>query len=260
MSLPIIYTHYGDTDYLARTLAAASITNPEKRRILIGDSTNRHTAQLYGWEHVDMNICTSILRDDFSRNFKIIKGKFAVTEKGNRNWAKYVIERWFAVHAFIQIEKIDSFWHFDSDVVIAKPLISFEQALDRNGIDYTRQCDGACLNGYVRSPVVDDYCRSIVELFNNDDRLQAFQRRYDESEPHHVLTEMEAFTLFAKESSCKGCHLEAYFPDIWFDDTMRRDDGCDTVRMEFFGPIVKDMVFDGTEFFVTQNNKKELSL
>ena len=51
--IPIIFIHYGNTPYLRSTLKSSQISNPDKKKILIGDKSNKQVAQENGWEHFE---------------------------------------------------------------------------------------------------------------------------------------------------------------------------------------------------------------
>jgi hypothetical protein len=254
---PIIFTHYGDVEYLARSLAAAKLTNPSKRLILIGDAANRQTALGAGWEHVHLDDYASELRREFLSVFRVIKGKAHISPPGDRNWVQYVVERWFILTAFAQAEGIEAFWHFDSDVMVAVPLDPFETILVDQRFDYTKQCGGICLNGFVRTDVAEDYCRYTVQFFRDPARLAEYQKQFDELNPDYALTEMEVFAHYDRQPpSFRGCHLESHFPGWWFDDVLCECDGCDTGRMSGLGPVIKDVRFDGINFTVLRNGQR----
>ena len=254
---PLIFTHYGDSDYLSRTLAAARLTNSRKRFILIGDAANRQTALEAGWEHVHLDDYTSALRSEFLSVFKIVKGSQHISPPGDRNWVQYVLERWFILTAFAQAEGLESFWHFDSDVMIATPLDPFEVILVHEGFDYTKQCSGSCLNGFVRTTVAEDYCRYIVQFFRDEARLAQYQKQFDELNPNYALTEMEVFVHYDQQPpSFRGCHLESHFPGWWFDDVLCECDDCDTVRMAGIAPVIKDVRFHGNHFTVMRKGER----
>lgn len=254
---PIIFTHYGDSAYLSRSLEAARLTNPGKRLVLIGDGANRQTALAAGWEHVALDDYASELRSEFLSVFKVIKGKAHISPPGDRNWVQYVVERWFILTAFAQAEGIEAFWHFDSDVMIAVPLDPFEKALVDDGFDYTKQCGGICLNGFVRTVVAEDYCRFTVRFFRDEARLAKYQKQFDTLNPDYALTEMEVFAHYDRQPpSFRGCHLESHFPGWWFDDVLCQCHGCDTVRMSGLGPVIKDVRFDRTGFSVMRKGER----
>ncbi|MFO1247326.1 MAG: hypothetical protein U1E93_03680 [Alphaproteobacteria bacterium] len=253
---PLIFTHYGDTPYLARSLEAACLTNPDRRKILIGDAANRQTTLAAGWEHVLLDDYSSALGREFLSVFKVIKGKSHVSPPGDRNWVQYVLERWFILSAFVQSQGLEAFWHFDSDVMIATTLEPFEQVLAAEGYDYTKQCSGKCLNGYVTTRVAEDYCRYIIRFFRDEQRLAEYQKEFDEKNPTYALTEMEAFAYYERQPPAfRGCHLACHFPGWLFDDVLRQRHGCDTALMSGLGPLIKDVRFDGTHFTVRRNQE-----
>ena len=51
MTAPILFCHYGNTEYLRYTLRCARLANPDARVILLGDDTNRQVAARSGIEH-----------------------------------------------------------------------------------------------------------------------------------------------------------------------------------------------------------------
>src|SRR5262245_25312256 len=126
MIAPIIFTHYGITDYLAYTLRQATRTNPDKPRILVGDSANHQIALANGWMHTDINSLGSTKRDMFNARFRWVQGKHHVPVKGGKDWLRYVFERFFVIEEFLNRNNVKSFWHFDSDTMILMPLTSFE--------------------------------------------------------------------------------------------------------------------------------------
>jgi hypothetical protein len=244
---PIVFTHYGNSDYLSSTLECAALTNRQARRILIGDSTNRLTATRAGWEHVHMDDVHSPARDEFVKAFRWIQGANHNPMRNGKDWLKYVFERWFVVSRYCADQNIESFWHFDSDVMIVEPLDAFASDLLGRGFDYTKQCNDTCLNGLVSERVLADFCRFLVEIFNDAPFLQQLQREFA-PHPEFAFTEMAAFELFAAKARFRGCHLESAFEGWWFDDCICQDDGFEMARLGWFGKPIKRIRFDGTAF------------
>ena len=54
-NIPVIFCHYGNSEYLKYTLKSFKITNPNKRCILLGDELNRTVALRSGWEHFNFS-------------------------------------------------------------------------------------------------------------------------------------------------------------------------------------------------------------
>lgn len=141
--------------------------------------------------------------------------------------------------------------------MIATPLDPFETILLDEEFDYTKQCGGICLNGFVRTAVAEDYCRYIVRFFRDDTRLAEYQKQFDALNPDYALTEMEVFAHYDRQPPrFRGCHLESHFPGWWFDDVLCQCHGCDTVRMGGLGPVIKDVRFVGAGFTVACEGRK----
>jgi hypothetical protein len=221
---PIIFSHYGNIDYLAKSLLCASITNPAKRKILIGDRSNKYTAIANGWEHVAMDEIGSSLLEEFNRSFVYVRGKYHVINKNDGDWLRFVFKRWYIIQKFCEDNQIERFWHFDSDVMILEDLRLFEPSLVSN-FSYTTQCNAMCLNGMVGLKTLTEFCEFTISLFENKEFIAAQQHEFDTVNPGYAFTEMRAFEKYAASSSCsgKGVHLAAAFKGWWFDDCICQD-------------------------------------
>ncbi len=255
MSETIIYTHFGVSDYLSRTLECASITNPSARRILIGDDQNMGIGYAAGWEFIAADEICSCMRSEFSEVFRRVQGKNFDPIRNQRDWLRYVFERWFIVEEFCVQSKILHFWHFDSDVMILAPLNPFSKILQDDGVTFTRQCNDTCLNGYVQTTVLTAFCQFVIALFCDDAFLYDQQREFDEIHPDYAFSEMRAFKKYC-EVHGGGVHLENYFDGWWFDDCICQDDGFDMVRLRHVNKyLVKDIWFIGDGFYGCKNGK-----
>ena len=90
MPAPLVFTHYGDSDYLGFTLAQAKSSNPDRRCILLGDDLNQETARSAGWEHVAYRELYSSKRDAFNARFFWIQGASHNPVKGGEDWLRFV--------------------------------------------------------------------------------------------------------------------------------------------------------------------------
>jgi hypothetical protein len=251
----IIYTHFGASDYLSRTLECASITNPSARRILIGDDQNRGIGYAAGWEFIAADEIRSCMRREFSEVFRWVQGKNHNPMTNGRDWLRYVFERWFIVQEYCVRSNISYFWHFDSDVMILAPLSPFSKILHDDGVTCTRQCNDTCLNGYVQTTVLTAFCQFVIALFRDDAFLADQQREFDEIHPDYAFSEMRAFKKYC-EVRGGGVHLESYFDGWWFDDCICQDDGFDMVRLRHVNAYrVKDIWFIGDGFYGYKTGK-----
>jgi hypothetical protein len=235
-SSPIIFCHFGFSDYLKFTLFSAKISNPQKNIILIGDDINKFIANELGIIHIDFNIYEkeySILQ--FNRDFKFIAGK----RHGRLDWTKFVFKRWFYVNEYVMKNNIESFWHFDSDNLITSDLSKKEEYFKL--YDNTEQCGGICLNGFISSKrIVSMYIFHILSLFNNQEYLTK-QIEKCSSNPNFAFTEMAAYNHFKKEYNLKTIRLNAIVSDDTFDDCLACDDNMQQSSELYNGYRIKEV-------------------
>lgn len=258
MTTPILFTHYGFSPYLSRTLRCATLTNGEARRILLGDKDNREVARQCGWEHFETAEIVSDLRRDFGAVFRPVRGKKYPLQINRGDYLKYVFERWFIVQKFCKDIGLDEFWHFDSDVMVLEPLESFAMLLRAQGIAYTKQCNDTCLNGFVTGCVVNDFCEYMISLFRDENFLLTQQKELDATSPVQAFTEMKAFDLFSQEATYRGRHLATIAPGWWFDDAICLENGFQMSAPNRYAKAyrkIKHVVFDSEKFLGFRGNE-----
>lgn len=238
--LPVIFTHYGNTSYLCYTLNCLKRTNPRSRLILLGDSCNKKIALRYGWEFFDLSSYSDDLLKRFNSSFAHVKGRDFQHIRNGKDWLKFVFERWFIVNVFIKQEKIERFWHFDSDTIVADDLSIYVPKLI--GYDFTLQCNNTCLNGLIDSAVVNEFCEHICELFEDEIFVAEQQREFDSSYPSYAFSEMRAFDHYQKFSNKRRVHLLNAFDNVVFDDCICQEHGFNMTQLPS-GEIIKDIFF-----------------
>jgi hypothetical protein len=224
---PIIFCHYGNSDYLQYTLRCARISNPKKRIVLLGDYSNRKTAWKCGVEHYffqEFDFGERI--KTFHRVYKLVQGERHNHMKGGADWVKFVFIRWFFVSNFIETQKINAFWHFDSDNLLLEDLGTHEYKFMH--YDCTEQCNGKCMNGYVAdSSLVQRYIDKINELFQRENYLETQQREFNEINPAFAFTEMRAYVVFKQEEKIKSFRLNTIIDNTTFDDCICFENGME---------------------------------
>lgn len=212
---PIIFCHYGISNYLYYTLFSAKLSNPKKDVILLGDSLNKKIAVKLGVVHFDF---TQYESEDniskFNNDFKFITGE----NHGRKDWTKFVFKRWFYVNEYLKKNNVDSFWHFDSDNLIVSDLSKKEDYFMR--YDNTEQCGGICINGFISSrSIICMYTNHILNLFNNQEYL-AIQKEKCSSNPNFAFTEMAAYNDFKRQYNLKTVRLNTILSNDTFDDCL----------------------------------------
>lgn len=238
---PIVFCHYGNSNYLEYTLLLAKYYNSGKNIYLLGDRSNQHIAQRSGILHIPFekyDNCASIL--DFKNKFRFIAGK----KHGRGEWTQFVFLRWFYVREFLNENNIDSFWHFDSDNFIAIDLSDKEKYFQ--GFDNTEQCSGICLNGYISSSkIVTSYTNHILDLFCDHDYIKRQMLKCDENETF-AFTEMAAYNDFKKKYQLKTVRLnENKFNDT-FDDCLAMADDMELGNSSYNNHKIK-VIYIGSQ-------------
>lgn len=232
-SIPIIFIHYGDSEYLPYTLKSARIFNPSSRIILLGDKSNQHYTSL-GIEHFFFdNYSNSSEIILFKRVYKFIAGK----NNSNTGWTQFVFQRWFHIFEFIQSQEIERFWTFDSDNLIFTNLQKYQTNLFQ--YDCTEQCNGSCMNGFVSSQeIVKGYLDTINSLFRDAEYLER-QRREFIDYPDFSFTEMRAYDEYRNRNKLNTIRLQKISTEETFDECL-----CQPQGMEFINGK-KKLIFKG---------------
>ncbi len=239
-SLPIIFIHYGDSDYLKYTLRSAKVFNSNSRVILLGDESNEFYTYL-GIEHFyfkDYSNSPEIRL--FEKVYKFIAG----SEHGKTEWTHFVFRRWFHVFEFIQSQEIEQFWTFDSDNLIFVNLEKFSINLTK--YDCTEQCNGSCMNGFVGSQkVVKGYIDTINNLFTDTEYLKKQAKDFI-AHSDYAFTEMRAYDEYRQRGNLNSIRLQTLFDDETFDECL-----CQPQGMEFIDGKKKLFFKNG---FIYQKN------
>lgn len=255
VSCPILFTHYGFSDYLPYTLACAARTNPALPRIFLGDELNRKIANQHGWRHFMVQDYRSQKLEKFQAVFRHIRGRDHGLITNGQDWLRYVFARWYHLEEFVRRQQIPRFWHFDTDTMILEDLQGY---VDRLPYEFTTQCNGTCLNGLIRSEVVSEFNDHTIRLFENPEFLRG-QEEYVGRHPGHSFNEMTSFHEFQKITQRKGVHLMKWSEDEVFDDYLRQDHGFAMHTLPTHdgkGCQVKKILKDPSGFFGFRQAKK----
>jgi hypothetical protein len=231
---PIIFCHYGNSNYLEYTLLLAKYYNSGKKIYLLGDKSNQFIAQRAGIVHIPFekyDNCGSIL--DFKNKYKFIAGN----KHGRSEWTQFVFLRWFYIREFLNDYDIKSFWHFDSDNFIAIDLAEKEKYFQN--FDNTEQCGGICLNGYISSSkIVTLYTNHILDLFCDNDYIKRQMLKCDDNETF-AFTEMAAYNDFKQKYKPTTVRLnDSKFNDT-FDDCLAMSDGMEIGNVNYNNHKIK---------------------
>jgi hypothetical protein len=234
---PILFCHYGNSDYLQYTLSSAKKFNPAKQIILIGDNENLPLSERLGITHIPFN---KFENTEMITLFNSVYRHVAGPEHGKEFWTKFVFLRWFYVWEVVKEFGFEQFWHFDSDNLIISDLIVHENKF--KNYDLTEQCNGICINGFINNAqVIESYLSNIIELFKDESFLSR-QIADFQLYTHYAFTEMRAYAEFKRTHSIKHVRLNTILEDSTFDDCLCESHGY--LTQPFLDKTVKKIQID----------------
>ncbi len=217
---PLIFCHYGDSDYLLFVLKQARISNPKTRVVLLGDESNEGIAIEAGVEH---RLFESYGNTPEIKIFNEVYQHVAGKNHGRKHWTNFVFKRWFYIYSFLKEQGVNEFWHFDSDNMILDDLNTHNYKF--NSYECTEQCESFCMNGYVSGiNVVKGYLNTVNLLFQ-DQKYITEQKENLIDHPTFAFTEMRAYTAYRDQESIKSIRLNTIIDGETFDDCICFKDG-----------------------------------
>jgi hypothetical protein len=247
MNIPIIFIHYGNSSYLPYVMKIAKKYNPKKHIIVLGDEQNAylHSVDISHYYFRDFAYGPEL--EQFDSRFPFIENK----SYAKKQWANFILRRWFIVNSFIKEKDISKFWTFDSDNFLLTDLEPYETQFSLH--DCTSQCKGICLNGFIPSKdIVQRYINKILELLDRQDYTEHWQRRYQEK-PDLFYTEMEAFNVFVKEENIDNYHISRIDGTAAFEDSITYvEDGMEMYSKKIKGRAIKKLYLYNGDIYCKQ--------
>lgn len=199
---PLIFIHFGDIFYLRFTLLSAKKHNSSKV-ILIGDKDNKKYEDLgvihYNFE--DYTYGDAI--DEFNNVYELIGGTrfLEINKSKGQDWTKFNFLKWFVLLNFLEKNKINSCWTFDSDNMILCDLREKSYAFEY--LDCTVRPSFSMIFGKINNPdLLRDYCLTILNLFGNKKFLDSQKDEFI-FKPEFGFTMMRAFMIFYRRNKKK---------------------------------------------------------
>lgn len=257
MNAPIIFCHYGNSEYLPYVFEAAKTKNPDKEIILLGDKDNQWLGKNNGVRHyLFHNFSYGREIETFDQVYRLVQGKKHNNIRKNKDWVNFVFKRWFYIYNFVSSQNINDFWHFDSDNMILSSLKMHEEKFKL--YDCTEQCDGACMNGYISNPlIVFKYINKINELFQNRRYLEMQEKEFTEVNSNFAFTEMRAYVVFKEEENINSIRLNSIIDGSAFDDCICQEHNMEMETIPFGRKIKKIYCNLAGDFYCTEKNNAQ---
>ena len=257
--LPIILTHYGESEYLRYTLKSISSQETRRSVYLIGDDENKDDAIDAGIHHISRWSLRSTKKALFNDRFRWVQGTRHIPVKNGQDWLRWQWERWFLIECLVDWLGIDRFWHVDSDVIITRDFGKAEEIVvgrsEKELITFPN------LNGLVSSTILRELTSFALEIFSDEEFLVRQRVRFV-TETFYALTEMNAVEWFFKKNNDfkwidPNDILEAQ--GLFMDPAILHSNGIETRRCLCFpNSEVKDVVCSDGSFYVKRRDDGQI--
>lgn len=249
MTAPVIFCHYGNSDYLRYTIRCAALMNPGKQIVLLGDSDNKWIEGVHGVCHRAFSEFDGTQeKQAFDQVFRLIKGRQFDHMKNGRNWVRFAFEKWFYLLGYLSAAGCRDFWFFDSDTMVVSSLEEHQYKF--SAYECTEQCNGSCMKGYFSTPdVVRKFTETITSLFRRPEYLKEHQEEFDSCHPTYAFTEMRAYKSFKEEAGLNSVRLNTVIDGSSFDDCICQEHGMVMEALPM-GPTIKKVCLEKNRQFV----------
>lgn len=158
----LIYTHYGNPDFLHHSIGQSLISNPDARVILIGDRENR----IEGVEHHRIQ--------DFSEAARPVIARYRHDSGNSYCYELFCIVRWFLFLELCRREGIEEMFLLDSDYMLFTGLSEVAERCRPLGCGFSQN---SAHFSYFRTDVLAAFCDHIANVFERGEDTGDFHRR-----------------------------------------------------------------------------------
>ena len=173
MSLPIIFFHKGNQDFIKYPLWKAKEENPNSRVILLGDQSNKWLGSDGTIEWHDYSLYKEQAQNELVR----------VYEHYSTNLAHYeliCIARWFIISDFMKREKLNSAFIADTDVLLYCNVSEENEKYFKNYRCTLTNNTSAGISFINDVEVLSDYCKFVLDCYSGRDKFHL-----DKAESHY---------------------------------------------------------------------------
>jgi len=165
MTLPIVFLHKGNQDFIKYPLLKSSESNPSSEIYLIGDQSNKHL-------------------DKIRENVKWVDYDNYVSEKSNALMQNYIhmstnpaayeficIDRWFIINEFMKQEDLNSCFISDTDVLIYADVSELQQKYFKNHRCTLTHNVSAGISFMNDRTILDEYIELVLNSYMSKDAV-----------------------------------------------------------------------------------------
>lgn len=184
MSIPIIFMHYGDSDYLQYSLLQAKRANPNSDIILIGEESSNKYPFI---EHA--SISDSASAQEFAKLYKHMSFN-------SYEYEMFCIQRWFILRDYMATHQLSQCYHQDSDVML------YEDVSVENPTAFDFAFCGESSGGisFINNlEALDDFCMFITSFYKDEENMKKLENIHQvilNHIPHGGICDMIFINLY----------------------------------------------------------------
>ncbi|HBE16397.1 MAG TPA: hypothetical protein DDW51_01970, partial [Cyanobacteria bacterium UBA11367] len=240
-SIPIVFIHQGDSDYLKYTLSQVKHSNPDSTVFLIGDAANAHYYNLA--EFVDIfKYCNEAVE------FAKIYQHYNTNSLG---YELFCFQRWFILKNFLLENKIDKCLYIDSDVMLYANVAEEENKFKNWDLTLSYETSPHCV--FVNKlKTLEDFCNFICEIYTNPSLIKLMESKFEERIQQNLpggACDMTAFIEYRRMHPSKIGELSTIIDNSKYDHNINLSEGFemqDGIKNIYFvngQPCCKDLKF-----------------
>jgi hypothetical protein len=231
--LPIVFIHYGNSNYLPFTLGQAKLMSMRSPIVLIGDTTNKILPFV---THVDMN--------SYAKQAVEFQKIYRHLSPNGFPYELFCFIRWFLLRDFMLAHGLKEIIHVDSDVLLYVD-VNQEQS---NWKDYQLSLvNGVCAgNMFVNGTKgLENLCQIIWDMYAGPGAQQKLEQIYEERRKFNgAVSDMVALRAMYDNNRDRVAEMTGIQPDgTYWDANIHMDEGFDML-----GPIKRVRFVDGIPY------------
>jgi hypothetical protein len=216
MSLPIIFFHQGNSDFLKYSLRQAKFYNPDSDIYLLGNESNNK------FPFIKHHLITDYNYD--ANQFAKIYKHFSTN---SYQFELLCFQRWFVIREFIEKNKIDKFLYLDSDILLYCNATEVFRLYDNYKFTICETRSPHC-SYFTSARTLDELCRFINSLYEDESLLCRSEKEFNDRLSRGLqggVCDMSAFYEFSKVNPGKVADLVSINDNSVFDDNFNLSQG-----------------------------------
>jgi len=165
MSLPIVFLHKGNQDFIKYSLVKSSETNPDSKIYLIGDTSNRHL------DKIVENVIWLDYEDYAGEHSNLLVDSYIHMSTNPAPYEFICIDRWFVINEFMKRENLNSCFISDTDVLLYANVSDLQKKYFKNHRCTLTHNVSAGISFMNDRTILDDYIDLVLDSYGGKNNL-----------------------------------------------------------------------------------------